>query len=163
MSAIHGVARHGRQSGHLTLVALPLRNRRWIFQKEDAFMKAGFEYLKVNDEKSHSGRRRLFGGIIRGRKAGNSEDPGISAMRQRRKQDKRDQGIRRRPIDEPLPAIIDDTAEYLPEGIQADLVLDFLRHPDLSHDLAVLCGKQGIALVASGKKWRIKGTSTPPT
>lgn len=66
-------------------------------------------------------------------------------------------------IDEPLPAIIDDTAEYLPEGIQADLVLDFLRHPDLSHDLAVLCGKQGIALVASGKKWRIKGTSTPPT
>ena len=39
-------------------------------------------------------------------------------------------------IDQPLPPVVDDAPEDLPETIDADLVLDFLKHPDLSHDLA---------------------------
>jgi len=38
-----------------------------------------------------------------------------------------------------------------------------LKHPDLSHDLAVRCRDKNIPVVASGKKLRIKGTLTPPT
>jgi hypothetical protein len=66
-------------------------------------------------------------------------------------------------IDEALPPIIDDAREYLPARIRASLVLDFLRHPDLSEDLAVLCRDKGIPLVASGKKLRIQGALTPLT
>ena len=66
-------------------------------------------------------------------------------------------------IDEPLPPIIEDTSEYLPPKISADLVLDFMKHPDLNHDLAGLCCDQGIPLIASGKKLEIKGVHTPPT
>jgi hypothetical protein len=66
-------------------------------------------------------------------------------------------------IDDPLPPILDDAREYLPENLQADLVLDFLQHPDLSYDLANLCQQSRIPVVASGKKMRIEGVSTPPT
>jgi hypothetical protein len=66
-------------------------------------------------------------------------------------------------IDEALPEIIDDTTKYIPRNFQADLVLDYLKHPDLSHDLAVRCRDKNIPVVASGKKLRIKGTLTPPT
>jgi thymidylate synthase len=66
-------------------------------------------------------------------------------------------------IDVALPAVIDDPEQYLPHDIQADLVLDFLRHPDLSEDLAALCCTKGIPVVASGKKVRVKGALTPPT
>ncbi len=66
-------------------------------------------------------------------------------------------------IDQTFPPVIDDTAPFLPEDIRADLVLDFLRHPDLSHDLSLICLKKGIPVVASGKKSRIKGVLTPPT
>ena len=66
-------------------------------------------------------------------------------------------------IDETLPPILDDTRDYLPSNIQADLVLDFLKHPDLSHDLAVFCRARNIPIVASGKKLRVKGALTPPT
>jgi hypothetical protein len=66
-------------------------------------------------------------------------------------------------IDETLPPILDDTRDYLPSNIQADLVLDFLRHPDLSHDLAVFCRARNIPIVASGKRFRVKGALTPPT
>jgi hypothetical protein len=66
-------------------------------------------------------------------------------------------------IDEPLPPIIEDTSEYLPHKIRADLVLDFMKHPDLNHDLAKLCKNQSIPLIASGKKLEIKGVHTPPT
>jgi len=31
-------------------------------------------------------------------------------------------------IDEPLPLVIDDTSQYLPDEIDADVVLDFLKH-----------------------------------
>ena len=55
-------------------------------------------------------------------------------------------------IDQTLPTVIDNTAEYLPENFQADLVLDFLKHPDLSHDLALICTRRTIPIIASGKK-----------
>jgi hypothetical protein len=66
-------------------------------------------------------------------------------------------------IDEALPPILDDTRDYLPSNIQADLVLDFLKHLDLSHDLAVACRAGSIPIIASGKKLRVKGALTPPT
>ena len=66
-------------------------------------------------------------------------------------------------IDMPLPPIIDDAREFLPDAIDADLVLDFLRHPDLSYDLAQLCRENGIPVIASGKKMKLDGVATPPT
>ena len=66
-------------------------------------------------------------------------------------------------IDQSLPPILDDTAEYLPSDIQADLVLDFLAHPDLSHDLAAACAKRKIPVVASGKKLKGQRVFVPPT
>jgi len=55
-------------------------------------------------------------------------------------------------IDQALPDIIDNTSEYLPKLLDTELVLDYLKHPDLSYDLAMLCKKQNIPIVASGKK-----------
>lgn len=66
-------------------------------------------------------------------------------------------------IDKSLPPVIDDSTKYLPTDIKADLVLDYLTHPDLSHDLAVMCVKKKIPVVATGKKSHIKGVLTPPT
>jgi thymidylate synthase len=66
-------------------------------------------------------------------------------------------------IDLPLPAVIDDTRVWLPEHIDADLVLDFLRHGDLSSDLATLCARCGVPMIASGKKSVGQGALTPPT
>jgi hypothetical protein len=66
-------------------------------------------------------------------------------------------------IEAALPPVIDDAAEYLPAHIDADLVLDFLTHPDLSMDLGALCTRLGIPVVASGKKSRDGLVFTPPT
>ena len=66
-------------------------------------------------------------------------------------------------IDDPLPVIIDDAAGYLPERIEADLVLDFVTHPDVSADLGRICSLRGIPVVASGRRHRIEGVATPPT
>jgi hypothetical protein len=65
-------------------------------------------------------------------------------------------------IDSNLPSLIDDGREYLPLEIHASLVLDFLKHPDLSHDLAEFCRGYGIPIVASGKKHRVRSAFTPP-
>lgn len=65
-------------------------------------------------------------------------------------------------VDGPLPLVIDDSEEYLPSEIHADMVIDFLKHPDISHDLAALCQNKNIPVVASGKKIRGKGVFTPP-
>ncbi len=65
-------------------------------------------------------------------------------------------------IDDALPPFIDETGEYLPKTISADLVLDFLKHPDLSFDLARLCFKKGIPVVASGQKEKREGVFMPP-
>jgi thymidylate synthase len=66
-------------------------------------------------------------------------------------------------IDEPLPTILDDSDDHLPGELKAGLVLDFLKHPDLSHDLAKLCWSLNIPIVASGKKLRVRWAITPPT
>lgn len=62
-----------------------------------------------------------------------------------------------------LPSVIDDAKEYFPSKIDADLVLDYLIHPDLSHDLGIICRQKGIPVVASGKKNQTRGVFTPPT
>jgi hypothetical protein len=66
-------------------------------------------------------------------------------------------------IDTPLPPVIDDSEDLLPNEIDADLVLDFLKHPDLSYDLAAVCARKDIPLIASGKKIRAEGVISPPT
>ena len=66
-------------------------------------------------------------------------------------------------IDEELPDILDDTSLYLPTELDADLVLDFLTHKDLSLDLAALCAAKDIPVIASGKKTSNKWVLTPPT
>ena len=70
--------------------------------------------------------------------------------------------IERFDIDESLPGVIDDTDEYLPETLDADIVLDYLVHPDLSTDLSALCKGLGIPVVASRKKVRNGWTKIPP-
>ncbi len=65
-------------------------------------------------------------------------------------------------IDEALPLVIDDTSDYLPQNIDADIVLDFLKHRDLSDDLSLLCEKLKIPVIASGKtKTRGQAICTP--
>jgi hypothetical protein len=64
-------------------------------------------------------------------------------------------------IDAKLPTFVDEPEHYITDRFAADLVLDFLKHPDLSHYLAALCIREGIPLVASGKK--IPGAITPFT
>lgn len=66
-------------------------------------------------------------------------------------------------IDEILPPVLDDTSAYLPQSLSCQLVLDFLRHNDLSADLAALCLRHGIPIIASGKKLSCQGLFTPPT
>ncbi len=66
-------------------------------------------------------------------------------------------------IDDDLPEIIDNPYEFIPQNLKADLVLDFLKHPDLSCDLAVACRDRGIPIIASGKKSPIEEVITPPT
>lgn len=66
-------------------------------------------------------------------------------------------------IDGELPTVIDDTSPYLPSELNADLVLDFLTHQDLAHDLAALCKRLQVPIVSSGKKLPVKWAMTPPT
>ena len=70
--------------------------------------------------------------------------------------------IRVETIDSDLPPVLDDTEKLLPAQLRADLVLDFMRHPDLSHDLALRCVRRQIPLIASGKHLTVKGALTPP-
>ncbi len=60
-----------------------------------------------------------------------------------------------------LPELIDDPQEYITEDFSADLVLCFLKHPDLADYLAEICKKKEIPMIAAGKK--IKGILTPFT
>ncbi len=62
-----------------------------------------------------------------------------------------------------FPPVIDDAREYFPSRIDADIVLDYLIHPDLSHDLGAICRQRNIPVVASGKKYRGGQIFTPPT
>ena len=55
-------------------------------------------------------------------------------------------------IEASLPEMVDDPERYIPEDFSGDLVLDFLKHPDLSAHLAQVCKKKKIPVIASGKK-----------
>jgi hypothetical protein len=55
-------------------------------------------------------------------------------------------------IDEFLPDFVDDPERYVPDDFSADLVLDYLPHPDLSHYLVGLCREKKIPVISSGKK-----------
>ena len=66
-------------------------------------------------------------------------------------------------IDGELPPVIDDSSEFLPQDLAADLVLDFLTHRDLSQDLAALCEQKSIPIIASGKKIDNRWVVKPPT
>ncbi len=66
-------------------------------------------------------------------------------------------------IDEPLPSLLDDPENYLPTELKADLVLDFLRHPDLAAELLRRCQEAKIPLVATTKKYPASPlVATPP-
>ncbi len=51
-----------------------------------------------------------------------------------------------------FPDFVDDPETYISDQFQADLVLDYLTHPDLSHYLVTLCKAKGIPVVSTGKK-----------
>lgn len=70
--------------------------------------------------------------------------------------------IKKISIDTPLPPVIDDAGDFIPARIAADLVLDYLKHPDLSYDLAALCKQLQIPEVATRKKLRNDWTYAPP-
>jgi hypothetical protein len=55
-------------------------------------------------------------------------------------------------IREQLPEFVDNPEAYIPEDFTADLVLDYLTHPDLSDYLISLCVRKKIPVVSSGKK-----------
>lgn len=65
-------------------------------------------------------------------------------------------------IDDALPLVIDNARSYLPDVIDADLVLDYVKHPDLSYDLAMVCRDNGIPEVATRKKINNNWTHSPP-
>ena len=65
-------------------------------------------------------------------------------------------------IPDDLPSVIDDGRIYFPEDFSADIVLDYLVHPDLSHDLHEICREKNIPVVASGKKSTDKWVNAPP-
>lgn len=66
-------------------------------------------------------------------------------------------------IDEPLPPLLEDGRRLLPTDLSADLVLDYLRHQDLSCDLVEICAEKGIPIISSGKKLSNRWAITPPT
>lgn len=55
-------------------------------------------------------------------------------------------------ITEPLPEFIDEPEKFIGTDFAADLVLCFIKHPDLCQYLASVCQEKGIPLVASGTK-----------
>lgn len=64
-------------------------------------------------------------------------------------------------IDAPLPEFIDSPEQYIPDDFDGDVVISFLKHPDLLDYLVQVCEKKGIPVIASGKK--AAGALTPFT
>ncbi|WP_457555462.1 DUF166 family (seleno)protein DfsP [Candidatus Pyrohabitans sp.] len=64
-------------------------------------------------------------------------------------------------VPEALPEIIDEPEEYIPGDFEAELVLDYLYHPDLSEFLVEVAKRKGVLVVAPGRS--ITGAITPPT
>lgn len=61
-----------------------------------------------------------------------------------------------------LPDFIDDPAPYFPKEIKGNIVLSFLRHPDLADYAAHYCARHGVAMIASGPR-KIAGARSPFT
>ncbi len=61
-----------------------------------------------------------------------------------------------------LPQVLDETEGYLPEDIDADLVLNFVSHPDVSQDLIAMCSERGVPVVAPGQGENLGWAHTPP-
>lgn len=61
-----------------------------------------------------------------------------------------------------LPDFIDDPQELFPTHIQGDLVLSFLKHPDLADYAAEYCSHHNIPMIASGPR-KIPGALSPFT
>jgi len=55
-------------------------------------------------------------------------------------------------IDGPFPGFIDEPEEWLSQDFDGDLVLNFLKHPDLVHHLIGLCAQKQIPIVSAGRK-----------
>ncbi len=55
-------------------------------------------------------------------------------------------------IDSFLPDFIEDPEDYIDAGFTADLVLNYLKHPDLVHHLISICEKNRIPVISPGKK-----------
>lgn len=53
-----------------------------------------------------------------------------------------------------LPPLVDAPEDHVPDHFAGDLVLSFLKHPDLIDYLATVCERQRIPLIASGRKCR---------
>jgi hypothetical protein len=64
-------------------------------------------------------------------------------------------------VPEALPEIIDEPEDYISSDFEAELVLDYLYHPDLSEFLAEVAKRKGIPVISPGR--RIAGAITPPT
>ncbi len=69
--------------------------------------------------------------------------------------------IFRENITGPLPEFIDDPEDFVPPPPVVDVVLSFLKQPDLATFLADLCEKRKIPMVAAGS--RIKNAISPFT
>ena len=54
-------------------------------------------------------------------------------------------------IDEALPEVLDHPEKYISSEFAGDLVLNFLKHPDLSSYLVDLCEEKSIPVVTTGK------------
>ncbi len=64
-------------------------------------------------------------------------------------------------VPEPLPQIIDEPEDYIYEDFEADLILDYLYHGDLTDYLIEIANKKNIPIIASGRKK--PGAITPST
>lgn len=55
-------------------------------------------------------------------------------------------------IDTFLPDFIEEPADFVDKNFSADLVLNYLNHPDLVYYLIMLCERKNIPVVSPGKK-----------
>jgi hypothetical protein len=55
-------------------------------------------------------------------------------------------------IDQFLPDFIEEPEEYISDDFSADLVLNYLKHPDLVDYLIRICEQKNIVVVSAGKK-----------
>lgn len=64
-------------------------------------------------------------------------------------------------ITAPLPSFIDEPENFISQDFAGDLVLCFIKHPDLCQHLADVCKHKNIPMIASGSK--TKDAITPFT